>query len=308
MRYVVFLLCLVLGAGSLRAQSGAASTFRVHLQTGYPPEASFFVQQYGPTHLHYASLSTGVDSLRVYLGTFHHEESQEYYSIVVYKQKVSFRTFSLAASNPAPGRSQQISIPVPIPNAPPMSLAVHVTHEPLTNELAYTWMGTLGSSATASLQLASRLQLNAPMPDFTAQTLDGRPVTLRDFAGKYLILNWWNTGCGPCIAEMPVLNRIVQKYKDRSDVVFLAIAGDEQQRVAAFLAKHVFAYQQTYNKALTTLLGGTYPVHVMINPHGIITYYHEGVEMDLTGGEVRLQKQLAIEQAIEHQLSPERVH
>src|SRR5690606_5542268 len=64
-------------------------------------------------------------------------------------------------------------------------------------------------------------------PDFEAHNLQGEPVILKNMRGNIVVLNFWGLGCGPCIAEMPELNKLVDKYRDRSDVKFLAPAGDQ---------------------------------------------------------------------------------
>ena len=47
-----------------------------------------------------------------------------------------------------------------------------------------------------------------PAPDFTLSDLDGNSVSLTDFAGKPVLVNFWNTGCPPCREEMPYLQQV----------------------------------------------------------------------------------------------------
>jgi thiol-disulfide isomerase/thioredoxin len=51
-----------------------------------------------------------------------------------------------------------------------------------------------------------------PAPDFTLVDLDGKKVSLRDFKGHPLLLNFWGTYCGPCKIEMPWLEEFHKKY------------------------------------------------------------------------------------------------
>lgn len=53
---------------------------------------------------------------------------------------------------------------------------------------------------------ASDLVINRPAPDFTARTFDGREVSLADYKGQVLIINFWATWCGPCKKELPLLD------------------------------------------------------------------------------------------------------
>ncbi len=56
-------------------------------------------------------------------------------------------------------------------------------------------------------------------PDFTLADLEGNQVTLSDFRGKTVFINFWATWCPPCRAEMPEIEAIHQEYKDKGVVV-----------------------------------------------------------------------------------------
>ena len=64
-----------------------------------------------------------------------------------------------------------------------------------------------------------------PAPDFTLQTLDGRSVTLSDFKDNVVVLDFWATWCSPCLMELPVLERVRQRFRDKR-VQFLAVSVD----------------------------------------------------------------------------------
>ena len=52
-------------------------------------------------------------------------------------------------------------------------------------------------------------------PEFTLTDLDGRRVSLSDFHGSVVLLNFWRTDCVPCAAEMPDMEILQQKFKGR---------------------------------------------------------------------------------------------
>ena len=64
-------------------------------------------------------------------------------------------------------------------------------------------------------------------PDFTLMTMDNKKVSLKDFKGKYIFLNFWATWCGPCIDEMPSMERLYQKFKIRKNFEMLAVSIDK---------------------------------------------------------------------------------
>ncbi|SFS49639.1 thiol-disulfide oxidoreductase ResA [Marininema halotolerans] len=65
-------------------------------------------------------------------------------------------------------------------------------------------------------------------PNFTLKTLDGKKLTLDDFHGKPVLLNFWASWCKPCEAEMPAIQKVYEKYKDQGfQVVGVNIAETE---------------------------------------------------------------------------------
>ncbi len=75
------------------------------------------------------------------------------------------------------------------------------------------------------------------VPDFILRSPTGEVRRLSNFRGRPVLVNLWATWCPPCLAEMPVLNRIADDYRDRG-LVIVSIAGDEDTgAVSRFLAK-----------------------------------------------------------------------
>lgn len=60
-------------------------------------------------------------------------------------------------------------------------------------------------------------------PDFTLTSLDGEKVTLSELRGKKVILNFWNTWCPPCKAEMPHMQNYYEQYAKEENVEILAV-------------------------------------------------------------------------------------
>jgi thiol-disulfide isomerase/thioredoxin len=96
------------------------------------------------------------------------------------------------------------------------------------------------NSAGAGQNLGQFTVLSAPLPapalSFT--TRDGAQKQLADFKGKLVLVNLWATWCGPCVEEMPSLERLQAKLGDK--LTILAISEDRQGEtvVAAFLQKN----------------------------------------------------------------------
>ena len=76
-------------------------------------------------------------------------------------------------------------------------------------------LATLSLMAFAAPALAKTPVVGQPAPDFKVETLDGIKLTLADFKGQVVVLNFWATWCAPCKIELPLLNsyyRHQQKY------------------------------------------------------------------------------------------------
>ena len=79
-------------------------------------------------------------------------------------------------------------------------------------------------------------------PDFTVPSLDSQPIRLRDFKEKVVFLNFWATWCPPCKEEMPSMERLYRRYRDRG-LTILAISIDTN---AGAVAPFVRSFKLTF--------------------------------------------------------------
>jgi thiol-disulfide isomerase/thioredoxin len=77
-------------------------------------------------------------------------------------------------------------------------------------------------------------------PAVSFQTLDGRTVSLADYRGKVVLLNFWGTWCNVCRSEIPELIALQQQYGGKDFTILGVAMRDEQSTVAAFVAKPQF--------------------------------------------------------------------
>ena len=131
------------------------------------------------------------------------------------------------------------------------------------------------------------LQLEAIAPDYTDYSLrTGRPfrpfvtheftrgtsISLRDLKGKYVYIDFWHTGCAPCVAAIPTLKRLYESV-DKSRFEFLGIVGhDTPERLASFLKKHSVTWPQVLSRDKNGLIAQyhltKYPTSVLLDATG----------------------------------------
>ena len=75
----------------------------------------------------------------------------------------------------------------------------------------------------------------AEMPDFTLETVDGETVSLSDYRGQPIVLNFWATWCTPCREEMPLLQETYEAHADAGLVVLGVNVRETPEAVERFL-------------------------------------------------------------------------
>ncbi len=84
--------------------------------------------------------------------------------------------------------------------------------------------------------------VGTPAPDFTLTDMQGQPVSLSQFHGKIVFLNFWASWCPPCREEMPAMERLNQVFADR-DFVMLAVNTEQDiQAVRTFLERNPHSF------------------------------------------------------------------
>ena len=118
----------------------------------------------------------------------------------------------------------------------------------------------------------TELGIGAPAPDFKLEDLRGNLVTLEQYRGKIVLLDFWATWCGPCRMTMPVLERVLEQYS--SDLALLAINLQEEPDVVRRYAEQ----QKLHSTVLLDRdgeVGRVYrsesiPMQVLIDQEGIV--------------------------------------
>jgi peroxiredoxin len=128
----------------------------------------------------------------------------------------------------------------------------------------------------AQLELVRPGRAQSAKP-FEVPTPDGAKVSLADFRGRVVLLNFWATWCGPCKEEMPAMERLYQKFREQGLVV-LAVSNDSEgstRSVARFVKESGFTFPVGLDPRLrvASLYGvRVLPASLIIDRKGSITH------------------------------------
>lgn len=138
-----------------------------------------------------------------------------------------------------------------------------------------------------------------PAPDFTLTVLDGagktKTLSKGDLAGKVVMIDFWATWCGPCLMELPEVQKLVESYaKDKKDVLIVALSQDDKPSELAEVRKLVEKTLDDKKIKLTgtpvglvgldpshsvgdAFLVNAYPTVVLLDAKGVVQAAHVGI-------------------------------
>lgn len=130
---------------------------------------------------------------------------------------------------------------------------------------------------------SAKSEHSLPIADFNLQVKDlgGQLISMEDYKGKVIFLNFWATWCMPCVAELPSINKLYKELKDEN-IVFLLISNEQIEKVISYHERkkyevpfHIidndgFIPQQYYSRSI--------PTTFIINKEGKIVKASAGAE------------------------------
>ena len=118
-------------------------------------------------------------------------------------------------------------------------------------------------------------------PDFTLKSLEGSNLRLDEYKGQVVLINFWATWCGPCRQELPLLDRIHQRYQDAGFAVLgINVEGasktDEAQAMVS-KAGVTFPVLVDEGQQVSELYAlEAMPTSVVVDRDGVVRYVHLG--------------------------------
>ena len=124
------------------------------------------------------------------------------------------------------------------------------------------------------------------LPDFTLSDMNGKAHTLSNYHGKVVMLNFWATYCGPCIKEMPSMQRLKEKLAGKPFEILAIDMAEEKTDVTAFMQRHKITVNfpillDTEGEVIEQWMVSAVPTTFIIDPQGKIRYaLYGGLEWD----------------------------
>ena len=115
-------------------------------------------------------------------------------------------------------------------------------------------------------------------PAFNWISLDGTLVDLKEYRGKFVLLDFWGSWCLPCLVEIPELKRLKEQYGDKLVLVGM-ICNDNQRNAKKTIAKHAIDWVQIYsdkNEFPSRFGVRTFPTKLLLDENGVIVKVFEG--------------------------------
>jgi cytochrome c biogenesis protein CcmG, thiol:disulfide interchange protein DsbE len=123
----------------------------------------------------------------------------------------------------------------------------------------------------------ARPKTGQPAPAFEIKLFDSTKVTLEDYRGKVVVINYWATWCGPCKAEIPMMSRYHQLAKARGFEIIGVVTKDSVSPKQLTKLSSVLSYPLASDlKGKYGLIDDAVPTNYVIDRKGVLRYAKAG--------------------------------
>lgn len=127
---------------------------------------------------------------------------------------------------------------------------------------------------------AAAVESGDPAPDFRLPALSGpMPLSLSEYRGKVVYLDFWASWCGPCLVSLPLLEELRREFSPRDFQVLAVNLDDDPSKARRFLDKRPVGYPSAHDPkgAVPGRFGvETMPTSYLIDRQGVVRHVHPG--------------------------------
>lgn len=117
-------------------------------------------------------------------------------------------------------------------------------------------------------------EMGGQAPNFTLKTPDGESLSLSDFRGRPVMINFWSTRCGPCVIEMPHIQAVYDKRSNQGLVVLAINISDSAATAKQFVTDQGFTFTVLLDPGMKVFqkycLPQAIPITLLINAEGTL--------------------------------------
>jgi peroxiredoxin len=142
------------------------------------------------------------------------------------------------------------------------------------------------ASAAAAKKMADALAVGTKFPDFNETDVEGKPLSIANYKGKVVMVDFWATWCGPCVGELPNVIATYQKHHAQGFEIIGISLDEEHDKLTAFTKDKNMAWQQFFdgkgwqNKLAVKYGVESIPADFLLDGNGVI------IGKDLRGEEL----------------------
>jgi len=119
------------------------------------------------------------------------------------------------------------------------------------------------------------------VPAFAVETIDGQRMSLDDLQGKVVLIDFWATWCGPCMAALPHIRSIAKKFEGQPLVVLSISVDTNQAKWKEFVAKNEMTWPQAFDGGFNGKVARAFGVHAIpntftVDADGVLQDEHTG--------------------------------
>lgn len=141
-----------------------------------------------------------------------------------------------------------------------------------------------------------RIEPPRPAPEFRLPQVDGASVSLADYQGQVVIMEFWATWCRPCRFSLPSLETLYREYRDRGATVLLINQGESVETIERWTEQRYTAPMLLDDGRVSARFGvAGIPWLVVIDQGGRLVYEHRGY-----GGGLERNLRLIVSELLEH--------
>ncbi len=164
-----------------------------------------------------------------------------------------------------------------------MAVAVHTINVPKDTDKNEKQILNLGE---LPVKLNSQLSKGQTAPLFDVKTLDGKRIRLQDLRGKIVLLSFWASWCGECIAEIPTLKEFYKAFGSDKRFVMIGLSLDNSAKtLRSFTKSHEMNWTQgvlgdwSQSKIPSLYAVSFIPTMYLIDQNGIVVDVLRGLKM-----------------------------